>query len=269
MVGLAASPFPWLLCLVLTQGILAIKRHPRVHHESPDAAAKSDVALHGIAASIERLHRLAVVIRQPLRRDEVEKVQKFASRRDPDGFDDLIFAAIDFKFGEHATETLRVQLAKSVVYRRNRLMYQQRHQKKLENERKDDQHDLSAPAAFSTPDQRLHLQLQQGEATRDSQPSPATEASKTEPSERTYDKPIPRLDQDVREKEPTRGTSSVRSSSRAGSTLYPRPPKVLKGESGTKCQFCLGWLPESDLVNVKWWRYDPSYRSDGIETDCG
>src|SRR3569833_3335661 len=103
---------------------------------SADAVvAEEDRVMYGISGSIDRLHRLAIAIRRPLRTDEVERVETFAEKRDPDDFDKVIAAIIDFLFGAHAPQPLRDQLTRSILYRRTRLLYQRKHQAKLEKER--------------------------------------------------------------------------------------------------------------------------------------
>ncbi len=50
-------------------------------------------------------------------------------RREPDGFDEVIFALVKWRFPvETMAESLQVQLASSIIYRRNRLVYQFRHE---------------------------------------------------------------------------------------------------------------------------------------------
>src|SRR3569833_2037448 len=229
---------------------------------SADAVvAEEDRVMYGISGSIDRLHRLAIAIRRPLRTDEVERVETFAEKRDPDDFDKVIAAIIDFLFGAHAPQPLRDQLTRSILYRRNRLLYQRKHQAKLEKERPTETtHDFpSVPEEVlgvprTVPVAEAQLEGTSPNTRKQVHFSAETAASKTEPSKRIYAMlPLSEVGSSG-EKELNWDTSTTYSSNPVGKAFYPSPPKVLPDQVDAKCQFCSLLLPASSLANPRWWR---------------
>jgi hypothetical protein len=218
----------------------------------------SDGAIYGILGSIDRLHRLAATIRQPASSDDMEKVQNFARKQGPDAFDDIVFLIINFKF-PRAAETLQIQLAKSVIYRRNRLRYQQSHQIKLATSRKDENPAANPLTLGSSPktDPTSPHKLHQGDM--DTHPKSVTVRSKTQPT--VFDKAKFRENQD-RPAMVAPTVMSSGSSDRVGEIMYPSPPTVPTNSSYTNCQFCSKELLASDINDPRWWRYDLCLRDD-------
>lgn len=203
--------------------------------------------------AIDRLHRLAATIRHPSWSDDVEKVQKYSRSQPPDGFEHIILMIIDFKFPD-APESLRMQLVKSIIYRRNRLRYQQNHQSKLATERKDDDAPVKPPnKTDSLPkhDRVPSEEPKKEDAWQTPKPKSVAVRSDTEPTifdkkyRESQDKPAPSA--------PTIKSSG--SSDRVGDTVYPRPPAVPANSSHTECQFCSKEVAKVDIDDPKWWRY--------------
>ncbi|SPO05897.1 uncharacterized protein DNG_08586 [Cephalotrichum gorgonifer] len=127
------------------------KRHRLVAQKEigPDAeaTAESDGAIIGITGSIDRLSRLALIIRASSKPEGVERILRSSRKREPDGFDDVIFALVKWRFPpvDPTDESLQVQLASSIIYRRNRLRYQFRHETKLSADRNDETESETVP----------------------------------------------------------------------------------------------------------------------------
>ncbi|KAI1125118.1 hypothetical protein F5Y10DRAFT_268459 [Nemania abortiva] len=122
------------LVLSMLQVLRKNLKHGITHHSAslapkgPAGTSEPDDALYGITGAIERLERLAMVIRPFPQVDEVDRVRNFASKQKPDGFYDAILATIEFLF-PGAEKTLQVQLTESIVYRRHRLLWNRRNSK--------------------------------------------------------------------------------------------------------------------------------------------
>ncbi|RSL48343.1 hypothetical protein CEP54_012970 [Fusarium duplospermum] len=112
-----------------------IKRHRVTAQNESDSetSAASDGAIVGIAGAMDRLNRLAHIIRRSSKPSKVERVLDFARKRQPGDFGNKILDLIKSKFHSMA-ESLQVQLASSIVYRRNRLLYQNRCEGKLQTD---------------------------------------------------------------------------------------------------------------------------------------
>lgn len=123
-------------------------RHPM----TTDVLGSDDAALVGILGSVDRLGRLALLVRAPSKPDEMQRVLNSRLKREPDGFEKVILTLINYKFssekGCSMPESLQRQLASSVAYRRDRLIYELRHDKKLGADRNESNVSESAPTVM-------------------------------------------------------------------------------------------------------------------------
>lgn len=176
----------------------------------------------------------------------MEKVLKYSQNQHPDGFERIIILIIDFKFPD-APKSLRMQLVRSIIYRRNRLRYQQSHQSKLATERIDENEPVSPPKRYPAPSEQPHTDARQA-------PKLTSVAIRSDTEPTVFDmstyrqfrgKPV--------QLAPT--VKSSGSSDRVGEVAYPRPPALPLNSSHTECQFCSKEVSKADLKNRRWWRY--------------
>ncbi|EWZ85597.1 serine/threonine protein kinase [Fusarium oxysporum f. sp. lycopersici MN25] len=115
-----------------------LARHGPAEQVIPGSPAE-DGAMIGIHGSIDRLSRLALIIREPAKPADMEKILQHKRSRGSDFFGEVVLALLKNRFPPHVmTESLLVHLASSVVYRRDRLIYQYRREAKFSAHRNDD-----------------------------------------------------------------------------------------------------------------------------------
>ncbi|KAK6535595.1 hypothetical protein TWF694_002050 [Orbilia ellipsospora] len=106
----------------------------------PDISKSTQAALDGIKGSLDRLHRLGVAIRKASTSDLVSRVNAFAQKAaktdDDYAFFERVVPLILKGLYPDIGDSFLYQLAQSVTYRRRRLLYQQKHQKKLQAQRR-------------------------------------------------------------------------------------------------------------------------------------
>lgn len=212
--------------------------------------------MYGIKGAVDRLHRIAAIIRGGNRTDEVQAVQRFSSKREPDGFLRVIVALTQFHFPE-AQVSLHFQLAKSVAYRRNRLLYQQQHSRKLAKPR--------MPRAVPTTVEPEPSG--QDQAHRDTHPQfeVRSHLSSTQPSIRNINTHLlEKLNIPQQGGASQQDVTSVYSRNPPPSGLYPTQPSVAKGQRETLCKFCQTLLPTSIAKNELEWRYVSARARTGI-----
>ncbi|KAI8634154.1 hypothetical protein F5Y19DRAFT_412147 [Xylariaceae sp. FL1651] len=205
-------------------------------------AEEDDGAMYGITGAIDRLHRLAVAIRQSPRTDEAERVRNFASKQEPDDFPSIISSMMLFLF-HRAESTLRAQLVDSIVYRRHRMLWARRHVKKLGQQRKVDED--SQPASKNAADAQASRQKNRAPA-HDAQQRYNSKAemesaySPTLPSRRSLGRINKRLVQVQRQEAQYDDVRSARSSNPPPRAQYPKMPSVPDDKTKIVCQYCLG-----------------------------
>ncbi|KAF5602526.1 WD domain-containing protein [Fusarium pseudocircinatum] len=183
----------------------------------------------------DRLYRLAVVIRHSPRTDEVERVRKFASKQEPNGFANLVSAIVRFYFPD-AEQSLLAQLAESIVYRRDRMLWSRRHSKKLSQERNEEKEAKSAKTETSTTAQTppgIGVTASSSQRQLHTESQVKTVYSGTIPSKR----PI-RVHQ-IKKESKKDDASSARSANPPPRAHYPELPPVPSGKSQTSCPYCL------------------------------
>ncbi|KAF5021966.1 hypothetical protein F66182_6006 [Fusarium sp. NRRL 66182] len=216
-------------------------------HPSKDAVQnmdeKEDAAMYGINGAIDRLHRLAMFIRESPRTDEVdevERVRNFVSKRQPDGFSEIMSAMIQFLLPD-TEKTLQSQLADSIVYRRHRLLWRRRHARKLGHERGNQ--DVEQTQVIEAAGQRhsIHTNMElQGQRETTIDAPPQTVFSSTLPSQRLPKRPINKRVLRVQQDHQRQETRTERSSNPPPRAKYPARPENPLGEAAIKCEYCLG-----------------------------
>lgn len=206
---------------------------------------------------MDRLHRLATIIRGGPRNDEAQVVHRFASRSEPDGFFDVISALIAFQYAE-GRQQLHRQLAKTVVYRRHRLLYNLKHQQKLSKPRTE------AKSGSAVIEKSLRIEgdqvrpehIDRGTTTsRGGAPSGTLKTGITQPSQRLINdrvKAIQRVHLD--ESQQSADSVTIRSMNPPPTGLYPDPPKPLDLNASVACPYCHCELEKSVLTDEAQWR---------------
>ncbi|KAK6525213.1 hypothetical protein TWF694_005359 [Orbilia ellipsospora] len=97
----------------------------------PPISPATQAALSGINGTIDRLHRLGIAIRKTSTPSLVSRVEKFAEKDNEDHvfFEHIAFLIVKGLYPGIRDSFVR-QLAKSISFRRQRLLYQKRYQKK-------------------------------------------------------------------------------------------------------------------------------------------
>ncbi|CZR58460.1 uncharacterized protein PAC_08352 [Phialocephala subalpina] len=232
----------------------AIKTHAH-HSESVDGEAEHPTeptgATYGIDGSIDRLHRLAVRIRQSSKDGLPERVRTFAKKLPSDDSEAIIREIIRFKYPQ-VNEELLTHLTRTVIYRRHRLMYIRRHQGKLAYERDqssqsileaaepDIMHSIAQPTSGKT---GLQLGI--------SKTSIAEGYSETAPSIMNTD--VYNQQDNVKQARHSTAPGSV-SSSLIGKINYPAPPINKFTSSHATCPFCFEEFLVTEFENALWWR---------------
>jgi hypothetical protein len=251
---------------------LGTKRHSLITKEEvgiEDARAENDGAMTGITGSIDRLSRLALIVRASSKPEKVEQVLRYSRKRNTDGFDDVIFALVKWRFvAEDGTptmaESLQVQLASSIIYRRNRLMYEFRHETKFGADRNDET--LSETTLTELPDSaRRAAQTSITDPRQTSQLTQPQHFSNREAAAITPAAPsllrqalLHGKAQGSKGRDADGDVSSVRSVNPFIAAEYPKAPVVPVGHSDAMCTLCNKPQKRAVLANDKDWRYDNS-----------
>ena len=236
---------------------IGTKRHPLVSLDdsSAEVVAENDAAMAGITGSMDRLGRLAFIIRTPSKPAAVERVLRFSRKRQPDGFGDVILALIKWRFpAETMAESLQVQLASSIVYRRNRLLYQVNHEAKLNAERDDcsiSVTNLTMPLSHVWREALAVPEQHQTTITTQAQ-RPVTAAPAASPLLRQA--LLQKVPESFIDDETKTDATSSRSNNPFTAAEYPQAPIVPAEQSDAKCTICHVPKPRAILVNSKKWR---------------
>ncbi|KAF2969199.1 hypothetical protein GQX73_g4309 [Xylaria multiplex] len=210
----------------LVMSMLQVLRR-NLEHNMSGTTLVGDASLYGITGAIDRLERLRVMITLPPLTDEIHHVREFAKRQAPDDFYDVTLMEMKFLFPE-AEESLRVQLARSIVYRRHRILWIRMASKKLGHQRveKEDQpfKEEEKPAHAGNIHQRSTL----GTETESS-------LSSTQHIQRQLGHRGDVIFSAIKEED----NSGPRPSGCPPISQYPKRPLVKYGEQKVMCQYCL------------------------------
>lgn len=211
----------------------------------------------GITGSVDRLSRLALIIRASSKPESIERVLKFSRKREPDGFDDVIFALVKWRFAAPiVAESLRIQLASSIIYRRNRLLYRLRREMNFGADRNSDAVSETTLTEFPGKAGRAAIadameRPQDGQRTQalhlatKAAAAPSTLLRQVQMQSVGDGKKGLRIESDA---------SSVRSNNPFAPAEYPRAPKVPVGRSDAKCTICSKPQSREILEHEKKWK---------------
>ncbi|KAK0659786.1 hypothetical protein QBC41DRAFT_262105 [Cercophora samala] len=211
-------------------------------------------ALDAVREAIERLQRLASVIRRSSMGSLASRVKAYALKLDPGEISEFERIAFLFVKGrlDGVSESLARQLASSISFRRLKLLYVRRHHQKLATPRRDRPSDAPVlPLAQSKQERRFPISVSnfpaQNAPSRSTLDMRKYAPSHTNPSI---------LDQSKFRKEFSKPASVL---DNATVSLFgqgysiPSPPKIEDGTAFCKCQWCACEIKASDLERHGWW----------------
>lgn len=251
---------------------LGIRRHSFVNQEDDDSPTtqpvEEDGAMVGITGAMDRLDRLAFIIRTTSRpkQDEVQRVLDSRLKREPDGFDEVIFALIKHRFPtEVAAPSLQTQLASSIIYRRNRLIHQAKHEAKLQAERDNPDCEYSDTAPTlpqnGVGDDAMQSGLlgnipEDGEMQMDdAAQKTAADANMVIFVQGDTNAPLAGARHStLMPKAAPSDTSSVYSNNPFLEAKYPAPPTVPRGQMQAICNLCCKPQPRETFIDKRRWR---------------
>jgi hypothetical protein len=240
----------------------------------PLGSSVTQAALDGIREAIDRLHRIGSAIRKISTSSLASRVKKFARKADDDHtFFERIALLIVKGLYPNIRDSFAKQLARSVSFRRQRFLYQKKHQNKLKT-RRPPQMEPKRPveptrhAETPQPASKIahgeHQTQRQAREVRSSSPSKIDASTVTLPS--AFDSRKFRLD--VTENvEAVSGPPTV--TSIANNNPYPRPPKLKDGEKHCQCDWCFRELQVPD-EKAQWkhvWRYVHEHSNECTDLD--
>lgn len=208
-------------------------------------------AFDGIEGALDRLNRLAVAIRRSSNSSLVSRVKKFTRKRErDDDFERLVLTIVKWQFSD-IYEPLAIQLAASISYRRERLLYQRSHQRKLQTHR---QRHLAPTLSDTVSHEQPQL------ISRQQLPAAQELSNQTEviaPSETVPSNIDPvYVRQDYADNETVVSSGSTVSSLWCNEHPYPNRPKPRDGAPlSIECSWCFRPLDPSKLEKLNWWRY--------------
>ncbi|KAK6348438.1 hypothetical protein TWF718_006232 [Orbilia javanica] len=197
----------------------------------------TQAALDGIRGVIDRLHRLGTAIRKAPTSNLVFRVKKFARKDSEDHtFFEHIALLIVKGLYPNIRDSLARQLARSISFRRQRLLYQRQHQKNLTDRRQP----------RSEPKFELPIEPARHDETPRPEPEVVHEKHQTQntigASTVTYPSAIdivnfrPNIVEMVKPVEVASAPPTV--TSIAHNNPYPPPPKIQDGEEHCQCNWC-------------------------------
>lgn len=229
----------------------------------PPASLAAQAAVDAIRETIDRLQRLAIVIRRSSTSSLVSRVRAFALKADPVDLAEFEKISLLFVKGRlhDVGDPLARQLASSITFRRLRLLYGRRHQSKLEARRparpspplpsEESGRPLDAPSFEKL---ALDLELPGLPTTRDTPHSGADNQSRSDPSTLNQSEFRRNYTTSAGTTDKNDDTSTVTSVAQGYS--YPRPPNPPDKEAQScRCDWCYDEIEVSKLKDVVWWRF--------------
>lgn len=239
-----------------------------VEHEMPPP---SDGALVGMTGSIERLSRLALVLRAPLKPPVVERVLEYSQRMKSDGFEGVIIELLNWRYNQpfakfQMAESLRVQLASSIVYRRARLIHELSNITDVDCGKIDeagpgsettfgefrDHQDDALLGMSERALEKLETQQVVAQPPRLQVQISTTDTSSTSLQQETRNTLV--AEQSGHNSDPDASSSNFNSHNPSRASGYPPAPAVPLGHSAAKCTIC-GKLQRAEiLTDTNRWR---------------
>ncbi|KAJ3532755.1 hypothetical protein NM208_g8295 [Fusarium decemcellulare] len=241
----------FLMLQVLKRNLEHVINDPGSKGKQPASMVDQTGPLYGMKGAIDRLHRIAATMQGGSSMNEAEAVQRFSSKIDTEDLFQVILAMIRLRFPS-AQESLRLQLARSITFRRNYLLYQHHVSQKLAppHVQKDD----PDQSAFT---KLIRYQRPTPQSQTLSEPYPKSSWKKTLSSTH-FSKKTPSMLL-KRRVHPRLGNYSEMESHSSFSRkpplsgLYPARPQVAEGQK-VLCPYCQVPLESSLLKDEKKWR---------------
>ncbi|KAF3066101.1 hypothetical protein CFAM422_009245 [Trichoderma lentiforme] len=208
-----------------------------------------------VEGSIDRLHRLGVIIRQSSTASLISRVRAFSEKRSDSSLEEMSFLMIKFLY-PMASLNLQRLLSRSILERHFNIQYRGEHQQRLAARRMPHKKVDNGSQEVLRPITRKDYVDEAADVVHDkSEKGTDTMLSKsgTKPSTLQTQEFQRKLNQE----KPLKALSVVSKTSSVpiGDINYPRPPKS-HGEHGwTKCDWCFESYPHDKFQDAKWWRY--------------
>ncbi|WQF89428.1 Putative protein kinase [Colletotrichum destructivum] len=183
----------------------------------------------GISGALERLTRLSVLISKASQNNRSARVEAFREKRKMDfaGFEELTNLIIKNKY-PMISDSLKLQLTRSIVYRRQSIVYHQHREAKYQRERKRNE----TATKNNTPGESML-------GTRTMQPAQAAAQNHQEKSSFTGFTPLD--GSEFNRQHVALGQSKTESTASVGAAdvCYPRPPRPKDEAVGyIDCRYC-------------------------------
>ncbi|RTE80926.1 hypothetical protein BHE90_004564 [Fusarium euwallaceae] len=222
------------------------------------ASLAVQAALKAVQEAIDRLQRLAIIIRRSSTVTIASRVKNFALKTDAAEnaeFNKLVLIRINAIL-PGISESLASQLLESISHRRLRLLYQRRHQKKLGRRRpgrsnqtlpreaEGEKLKLDSPQRPAMPEAGTGESVRQASVYTKSQANSDTAHSSFNLSAfyRYQSRAASTQSDNITVTSVTQGCS------------YPRPPKLQEGARTARCDWCYEEISTSELQTSGWWR---------------
>lgn len=227
--------------------------------------------LAAVSVALDRLHRLATAIRRSSLESRKEKlITKIWDTEDETYLSACVYKFIQDRFPS-ARASLLKQLTAAVCFHRKRLVYQPRHNQKLQNKRQVKQQTIVHSIVVPPPIMRSNTS------------KPTYTGLENAPSRLNHKLPMSTTDASipnslqlrlalVRAPKPSLSIASTGSTIHGESFLYPDAPSYPDGEMFHPCPYCSESLPTSKLdlkkkANMNYWRFVYTQYRNGIWAD--
>ncbi|KAL7910317.1 hypothetical protein GGI35DRAFT_362150 [Trichoderma velutinum] len=216
-----------------------------------------------IEGSIDRLHRLGVIIRQSSTASLISRVRAFAAKQPDSSLENISHSLIKHLYPS-APLSLQRLLGRSILERHFNIQYRREHQRRLSTQRLAVLYKRNGQTQVHN--NRLELRnyttrMDQDDNTPNDicndfaiQTDPMISQSSSKPSTLQTDEFYHRLE--AGKQFPALSTISTTSSVPTGDISYPQPPKPLGdgNSSWATCHWCYESYPYNKFQDTGWWR---------------
>ncbi|RMJ10266.1 hypothetical protein CDV36_010103 [Fusarium kuroshium] len=222
------------------------------------AALAVEAALKAVQEAIDRLQRLGTMIRRSSTVTIASRVKNYAFKADAaenDEFNKLILLRVKGIL-PGISESLAIQLLESISHRRLRLLYQQRHQRKLERQRPGrSNQSLSREPEMENQKSDPPPQPVISKSSQRKAAGMASVYSKSQPESGTAHSTFDLAAfQNYQSQEDSVPPDNITVTSVAQGYSYPRPPRPQEGSKHIRCDWCFEEITDSQLQKPGWWR---------------
>ena len=212
------------------------------------------ISLIGIHEAIDRLQRIATSVRRVSSSTVTSRVGNFANKFAKDDFD-AIAVLLVLRQCPDMPETLAKQLGSSIAFRRLRLLYQRRHQQKLQQHRDfrvvEEQNHEALTVTVDVPQEAV--QTEGPVISPPVQRQIVTAFDNLSVTDHSTLRPV-EIPDDVSDQQSVISGSTDMSSIAGQSHLYPKPPKPSEDSAYCRCEWCFEELRAERLQRKGWWR---------------